>query len=282
MTQATQNDLGPPHNPGLLMTTHPDRDTLAQGYNGPEGEEISLGTHHRDTGGHLYPRSTDLSLATIKVAVTPGGYVYAERSPLAPLDRMIFIIGRVNLSDERRDDTIRRLTPKNADPMTIQDFAAIVDNINPPPHPAPTDIIAHAWQNLREPRHMAQRDINNAVCRVAQELADQSGVTLDENSCTAALGKQFTIRGHHALQTPDGPITQGFVITHTGRDSRRATAVIGAKGDHLSPPSVRHPNFPDMTEEWTPDQGDQETWLINRLRSNVANFVRLHGLNQRP
>ena len=58
--------------------------------------------------------------------------------------------------------------------------------------------------------------------------------------------------------------------------------MIAARGSQLSPPAVRNPHQPGITEEWTPERGDQETWLTNKLRTNVANFLKLHGTNQWP
>ena len=277
--QTTKIDPASLRHIGVLMISHQDRHSLL---GKTEAPDVSLGDNHWDTAGFLYPGVKDPSQARVRVAISPDGYLYAEKSPKIPSDTRIFIIARLDLTGDNREDHIRRLMPTNTDPMTIQDFAAIAGELPPAPTPAPKDIIAQAWHHLREPQHLTQMDVDHAVRKVARELAQASAVDMGPDSCTAVLGKNFSITGHDTIRTDDGPITHGFVITHNGPNARRATAVIGAKGDHLSPPAVRHPEHPGITEEWTPDQGDQETWLMNRLRHNVANFLKVHGEDQRP
>ena len=277
--QTTQNSPAYLRDLGVLMISHQDRHSLLGHTDAPD---IDLGDNHRDTAGFLYPRVDDPSLARVRVAISPNGYLYAEKCPRTPGDARIFIIARLDLSGENRQDQIRRLTSANTSPMTIQEFAAIAGELNPVPAPAHRDIIAQAWSHLREPQHLTQLEVHHVVCRVATELAEAADVKMEPNSCNAALGRNFTITGHNAIQTPEGPLTHGFVITHSGPDARHPTAVIAARGSHLSPPAVRNPHQPGIIEEWTPERGDQETWLMNKLRTNVANFLKLHGTNQRP
>ena len=202
---------------GVLMISHQDRDSLLGQTDAPD---IDLGDNHWDTAGFLYPRVDDPSLATVRVAISPQGYLYAEKCPRTPGDTRIFLIARLDPGAENRQDQIRRLTPANTSPMTIQEFAAIARELNPNPPPAHRDIIAQAWDHLREPQHLTQLEVHHIVCSVATELADAAAVEMEPNSCSATLGRNFTITGHEAIQTPEGPLNHGFVITHSGPDAR--------------------------------------------------------------
>lgn len=138
------------------------------------------------------------------------------------------------------------------------------------PHP---NVIAQAWDTVQEQKNLSQKDVDRIVRAVAQETADLAQIKLDQDFQTIDLGKGFSITNQTHIETPDGPLTQGFVIARSA-NGRDITAVIGAApGQASQPPALRDPQTPSITIPWTPEDGDQEEWMLNALRSRVAQFL---------